>query len=113
MCFFSAVICKMALNHHRKSGQFCSKKTLERSQNIAKAAQLKWSQYRQKHTVETVSHDHDYLECNEGSNVCDHVFDVHEEEVSSSTLPTNIIPIDKYRLVVELGHIVKQLKMGA
>ena len=87
MFYFSVVTCKTALNHHRKTGKFCSKKALERSQNIAKAAQLKWSQYRQKTTVETVSHDHDYLECNEESNVCDQVFDVHEEEVSSSTLP--------------------------
>ena len=71
----------MALNHNRKSGKFCSKKALERSQNIAKAAQLKWSQYRQKHVVETVSHDHDYLEYNEGSNVCNQIFDVYEKSV--------------------------------
>ena len=38
--------------------------------------------------------------------------DVHEVEIDDTTmLPKSVIPVDSYRLVVELGHIIKQLKM--
>ena len=33
--------------------------------------------------------------------------DVHEEEVDSVSLPKTVVPVDTYRLVVELGYIVK------
>ena len=38
--------------------------------------------------------------------------DVHEVEIDDTTmLPKSVIPVDSYRLVVELGNIIKQLKM--
>ena len=37
--------------------------------------------------------------------------DVHEEVIECK-LPKGIVPVDKYRFIVELSHIIKQLKSG-
>ena len=62
--------------------------------------------------VDAVNHDHNYVN-SEMLNKHDMSLDIHEEEVNlSSPLPKSAIPIDSYRLVIELGHIIKQLKAG-
>ena len=96
--------------YKKKSGKFCSKRARDKYITVASAASKKWCTYNHEQIVETVSHDHNYLHL--GSNACDENIDVHEEEVGSMILPKSVVPIDKYRLVVELGHIVKQLKGG-
>ena len=63
--------------------------------------------------IDTVKNDHQYAQNEEKVSLCDDCFDVHEEEVDETPmLPRTVIPIDSYRLVVELGHIIKQLKTG-
>ena len=101
-------------SHHKKSGQFCSKQVYEKTEHVTEAAPLKWSNYRQEHIVKTVDHDHDYSHFKEIADACDKGLDVCEEVVGSMNkcLPKNVIPIDKYQLIVELGYVVKQLKAG-
>ena len=106
---FVVPIIKMVY-YQRKGGKFCSKKSGERYANVSNAATMKWQNYNHEEIVESVHHDHDYLHV--GSSTCDENIDVCEEEVGATTLPKSVIPIDKYRLVVELGHIVKQLIQG-
>ena len=63
--------------------------------------------------IDAVNHDHNYVKNSEMLNKHDMSLDIHEEEVNlSPPLPKSAIPIDSYRLVIELGHIIKQLKAG-
>ena len=63
-------------------------------------------------SLDIVNHDHKYLQYSGEPNICDEGIDAHEEEIGSKSLPKNVIPIDRHRLVVELGHIINQLKTG-
>ena len=64
--------------------------------------------------IDIVKHDHQYAQNYEKASIYDdNGIDVHEEEIGDTTmLPKSAVPIDSYKLVVELGHIIKQLKTG-
>ena len=63
-------------------------------------------------TINATNHDHTYFLQLEEVDICDVHVDVHEEEADSASLPKTVVPVDTYRLVVKLGHIVKQLQQG-
>ena len=103
----------------RKSGKFCRTKCVKQRMKISQAMQKKWVEYRhcksdssvnQNQSESFVNHDHQYHQQSKG-NIVQEGLDVYEEEIDYG-LPKGVIPIDKYKLVVELGHVVKQLKAG-
>ena len=103
----------------RKSGKFCRTKCVKQRMKISQAMRRKWAEYRQcasetfvncEQSGSFVTNDHQYHQQSQ-SNVVQEGLDVHEEKIDYG-LPKGVIPIDKYRLVVELGHVVKQLKVG-
>ena len=71
----------------------------------------RWQTYKDtgKENENFVNHDHQYQQKQLQTDISQEGIDVYEEEINYS-LPKSVIPIDKYRLVVELGHIIKQLR---
>ena len=65
-----------------------------------------------KQTSDAVNHDHTYVQEMGEQDIYDVGLDVHEEKVDAASVPKTVIPVDTYHLVVELGHIVNQLKTG-
>ena len=93
--------------HQKKSGRFCTARSRKKYQDLAEVTRKRWPTY----STDTVNHDHEYFKVH-NSNTCQEGLDVPEEEIGSTNLPKNVIPLDKYRLVVELGHIINQLTAG-
>ena len=119
----------------KKSGQFCKTKCAAKKKNIGSADHRRWIAYNNSGTLDTVAHDHEYIETVETSsageeiNITDPVghdhdylpssvdvlagVEIYEEEISTTkALPKTAVPTDKYRLVVELSHKMNQLKTG-
>ena len=125
----------------KKSGKFCKANSQLRYKNVTKALQKRWSAKSQdttdavnqdsaqtidiisqdceqhidttnNKTVDAIKHNHDYLQHSDVLNKSDVCLNIQEEEVTTSALPKNAIPIDSYRLVIELGHIITELKRG-
>ena len=119
----------------KKSGQFCITKCAANKKNVGHAKHRRWTAYNNSRTLDTVVHDHEYLEkettssAGEEISITDPVghdhdylpssvdvlagVEIYEEEISTTkALPKTAVPIDKYRLVVELSCIVNKLKTG-
>ena len=79
---------------------------------VADAMCKRWSAEKNKECLDNVNHDHEYLLNTDIQNISEEGIDVHEEQVGLSNLPKNVIAVDKYRLVIELGHMIDQLKKG-
>ena len=57
-------------------------------------------------SVDPISYDHQYIQ---NENTSNEGLDVQEETIpTEQTLPKNAVPVSKYRLVIELDHIISQ-----
>ena len=118
-----------------KSGQFHKTKCAAKKKNVGHANHRRWTAYNNSRTLDTVAHDHEYLETEKTSSAGEEIsitdpvghdhdylpssvdvlagVEIYEEETSTTkALPKSAVSIDKYRLVVQLSHIVNQLKTG-
>ena len=110
---------------NRKSGQFCKTKYAAKKNNVGHANHRRWTAYNNSRTLDTVAHDHEYLETEKTSSAGEEIsitdpvghdhdylpssvdvlagVEIYEEEIrTTKDLPKTAVPIDKYRLVLEL-----------
>lgn len=101
----------------KHSGQFCKNSKKLWKKNLGNSTKQRWVNYRNSESLGNVIHDHNYEQSENSqstqsvSNASYEGLDIQEEVISES-LPRYVVPIDRFRLVVELGIIVKQLKDG-
>ena len=101
-------------SYKKRSGLFRRNTYSNWKHKLSVASKKRWATYRESIPSPQVISDHQYCKENESDrNIPCEGFDV-QEVVESQTplLPKNVIAIDKYRLVIELGHIVEQLRAG-
>ena len=101
-------------SYKKRSGLFHSKTYINWKKNLSNASKQRWALHRNANITSYVISDHQYSKGNElDTNVSCEGLDVQEEEVSQTPdLPKSTIPVDKYRLVIELGHVIEKLKAG-
>ena len=94
-----------------KTGKFCSPKFMTRSKKASETMHKRWEKFRKSDNISHINHDHQYENNESQSDISQEGIDVYEEVIDSN-LPKGVVPIDKHRFVVELGHIIIQLKSG-
>ena len=102
--------------HNNRSGRFCSAASKRKTTNISKANKKRWKTYHDSELQDDIYVEHGYgqREAVSGEeNISSTGLDVTEEVIPAvQDLPKNVVPIGKFRLVVELQHFVNQLLDG-
>ena len=101
--------------YKKRSGLFHRNKSAytDWKHKLSVASKNRWATYRKSSPAANVISNHQYCEGDKSDeNISCQRLDVQVEESQTPLLPKSLIPIDKYRLVIELGHIVEQLKVG-
>ena len=104
--------------YKNRSGRFCSGAYKRNTAIISKANKRRWQAYRDSELQSHTNTEHNYAQTGTSTvsdveNIACAGFDVTEEILQSvQDLPKNAVSIGKFRLIVELQHIINQLMDG-
>ena len=103
--------------YRNRFGHFCSGASKKRLSRISEVNQKRWKAYRCSELKAITGADHQYAKKETSKQLDENIpsegVDVVEQVIPSThDLPKNVISVGKIRLIIELQHVINQLKEG-